>query len=134
MSRFRLLIVLGLLVALTSTLVAGAQTTNSKISPDLAAAPPNQPVPVIIQYYNPPSTGGGGLLGGLLGLVGGVLDVVSPPIDAILETVSPSQLDQIAADPNVKYISPDRAVGSRQAVTITAAEYTTEPINAPAVW
>ncbi len=129
-SQFHTPMVLGLILALVSALAAGAQPTNSKISPDLAAAPSDENVPVIIQYYNAPSASETGLLG----LLDGVLKLVLSPINAIVENILPSQLTQIAADPNVKYISPDRAVVARQAVEVSSAEYTTEPINAPAVW
>jgi len=131
MSLFRLRtpVLLGSLVAFAATSFA-ATTTSSKISPDLASAPAGQTQQVIIQYYKAPS----GVETGLLGLLGGVLKLVLGPINAIVEDILPSQLNGIASDPNVKYISLDRTVVAHQAVDITAAEYTTEPINAPAVW
>lgn len=126
----RLSIVLGLILAITGTSFATAQTASSKISPDLAAAPANQNVRVIIQYYQAPSA----TETGLLGLLGGLVKLVLGPINALVTDLLPGQATLIAADPNVKYISLDRPLASRQSVTITAAEYTTEPINAPAVW
>lgn len=127
--RLRTSVLVGSLVAFTATSFA-ATTYSSKISPDLAAAPANQTQQVIVQYYKAPS----GVETGLLGLLGGVLKVVLGPINAIVEDILPSQLNVIAADPNVKYISLDRSVVAHQAVAITGAEYTTEPINAPQVW
>ena len=127
---FRKSIALGLVAGLASTVLAGAQAANSKISPDAAAAPSSSTIPVIIQYYNPPSP----VETGLLGLLGGLLKLVLSPINAILTSTTRASLDKIAADPNVKYISLDRTVNARQAGAITGAEYTTEPINAPAVW
>ncbi len=55
-------------------------------------------------------------------------------INALVVNVPLGGLNQIAADSNVTYISLDRKVNAHQEVTITAAEYTAEPINAPAVW
>ncbi|MGB7355943.1 MAG: S8 family peptidase, partial [Acidobacteriaceae bacterium] len=127
-SCVRLPLVLGSLAALATT--AFAASTSSKISPDLASSSSGTAQPVIIQYYNPPSSGETGLLG----LLGGLLKTVLSPINAIVADLAPAQLNTIAADPNVKYISPDRPLAARQAGTITAAEFTTEPINAPAVW
>jgi serine protease AprX len=127
--RLRTPVLLGSLVAFAATSFA-ATTYSSKISPDLAAAPPDQTQQVIVQYYKAPSQSESGLLG----LLGGLLKIVLGPINAIVEDILPSQLNAIAADPNVKYISLDRTVIAHQAVAITGAEYTTEPINAPAVW
>ncbi len=127
---------LGSLAGLNTAQTASAQTASSqtasapssKISPDLAGKTGS--VPVIVQYVNPPS----GLETGLLGLLGGVISSALQLINAIVAIVPVSQLNVLAADPNVKYISLDRTVAAKQAVTITGAEYTTEPINAPAVW
>jgi len=133
-SKLRSVLVFGLIVAVTGSFSVGAQTTNSKISPDLAAHPTSGNVQVIVQYYKAPSAGETGLLGGVLGLVGGLVKTVLGTINALVEDVAYGSLNSIAADPNVKYISADRPVGARQAGSIVNAEYTTEPINAPAVW
>ena len=133
-SRLRSVLVLGLTVAVVGSTSVDAQTRNSKISPDLAANPTSGNVQVIVQYYKAPSASESGLLGGVLGLVGGLVKTVLGTIDALVEVVPFSNLNSIAADPNVKYISPDRTLGARQTASIPSAEYTTEPINAPAVW
>ena len=132
MSRFlvRLPVVLGTLVAVSATSFAAASSANSKIAPDLTASSSNASQTVIIQYYNPPSTAETGLLG----LVGGLLKTVLGTINAVVADVTPARLNLIASDPNVRYISPDRSLGARGAGDITAAEFTSEPINAPAVW
>ncbi|MGB7137022.1 MAG: S8 family serine peptidase, partial [Acidobacteriaceae bacterium] len=127
-SRVRLPLVLGSLATLAATALAAS--TNGKIAPDLAASSSGAAQPVIIQYYNPPSSGETGLLG----LLGGLLKTVLSPINAIVADLAPAQLNLIASDPNVKYISPDRTLSARQAGYITGAEFTSEPINAPAVW
>ena len=129
MSRFRLPIVLGLLAATASTAFAGTTVTSSKISPDAAAAT-SSTVPVIIQYKQAPSS----LETLLISLLGGLIKTTLGTINALAANVPLSGLNQIAADPNVTYISLDRVVSARQEVSITAAEYTSEPINAPAVW
>ena len=129
MSRFRLPIVLGLLAATTITAFAATTSTSSKISPD-AAAYTSSSVPVIIQYKQAPSS----LETLLISLLGGLVKTVLGTIYALVANVPLSGLSQIAADPNVTYISLDRAVNARQEVSIIAAEYTSEPINAPAVW
>jgi serine protease AprX len=130
-SPFRLPIVLGSLAAFAATaFAAGSSSPASKISPDLANSSSRTAQPVIIQYYNPPSP----VETGLLGLVGGLLKTVLGSINAVVANVLPSQLNLLAADPNVKYISLDRPLGARGAGNITTAEFTTEPINAPAVW
>ena len=128
MSRFRLRNLLIALIFLSS--VSGFSATSSKISPDLAAQTSSGNLPVIIQYKTAPSS----LETGLLGLLGGVVTLVLSSINAIVATVPLRQLSSLAADPNVTYISLDRAVTARNAGDITAAEYTAEPINAPVVW
>lgn len=130
MSRFRLPIVPGFLATFAATALAASSSANSKIAPDLAASTSSDAQPVIIQYYNAPSP----VETGLLGLVGGLLKDVLGSINAVVANIAPVQLKLIAADSNVKYISPDRPLGARQAGNITAAEFTSEPINAPAVW
>src|SRR5580693_6560675 len=92
------------LLLASSGAVCTAVQTSSKISPDLAAASSSGNVQIIVQYYNPPSAGDTGLLG----LLGGVLKLVLAPINALVEDIPFSRLNSIAADPNVKYISPDR--------------------------
>ena len=136
MSRLRLLIALGLLVSTVTaanaaaTATATATTVSSKISPDAASAPAGSTVSVIIQYKQPPSS----LETLLISLLGGIVNSTLGTIDALVADLPQTGLNQIAADSNVTYISLNRAVGARQEVSISAAEYTTQPINAPAVW
>ncbi|MBB6142626.1 serine protease AprX [Silvibacterium bohemicum] len=126
---FRMLFVLGLLATCSGPVFAQTSSANSKISPD-AAASSSTNLPIIVQYRNPPSS----LETSLISLLGGLVTSVLQTIHALVATVPQSALSQIAADPNVVYISLDRPVASREAVTITAPDYTTQPINAPAVW
>ena len=129
-SRIRALFVSALLAAFTGLVTADAQS-SSKISPDLAAGSTSGNVQVIIQYNNAPST----IDTGLLGLLGGVVKLVLGSINALVTSVPYHSLTSLAANSNVKYISLDRALAAHQETTgIPSAAYTTEPINAPAVW
>jgi serine protease AprX len=109
--------------------LASPHEKASKISRDAKSALPSELVPVIIQYNMLPGDAQSALVRGHGGLVRNFLN----SIRAMTASVPQSQLEDLAADPNIKYISRDRAVAARQ-VTITAAEYTTEPINALPVW
>jgi serine protease AprX len=128
--RVRFSPILCAFLALAGTSLSCAQSVSTKISPDAAAAPSNSNVQVIIQYYSAPSS----QESSLLGLVDGLLKSVLQTINALVAIVPQTQLIQIAADSNVKYISLDRPVTAHQAGPITSAEYTAEPINAPVVW
>src|SRR5579859_1153809 len=110
-SRIRLSIALGMFVISSSAVFAG---TNSKISPDATAASSSSNVPVIIQYHTPPTT----LETSLLSLLGGLVTSTLQTINALVVNVPHRNLNQIAADPNVTYISLDRTVTTRQTVTI----------------
>lgn len=88
------------LVWLSASLLV-AQT--QKIAPDM---PTNGNVPVIIQYASQPTaTQQGSLLG-----LGGILNQVLTSLRAIAATIDASTVSSLAADPNVIYISPDRAL------------------------
>jgi serine protease AprX len=108
---------------------------SPKISPDLQGLDPNSNVRVIVQYASsssmPSAQGSGGLLGGLLGLVGGlvtgVVDVVFSVLNAVVCTVPASSLTALASNPNVTYISPDRAVAGQ-------LDYSAAAVNASAAW
>ncbi len=99
MRRLCTIFPLTLLLA-SSGIACAAGQTSSKISPDLAAVSTSGNVQIIVQYYNPPSTGDTGLLG----LLGGVLKLVLGPINALVEDLPLSNLNSLAADPNVKYM------------------------------
>ena len=43
-------------------------------------------------------------------------------------------LEDLAKDPDIAYISLDRPVAALDSFTVTALDYSNEPINAPAVW
>jgi len=101
---------------------------HRKISPDASASSSSR-VQVIIQYKQEP----GQDQEDAIALSGGTLLRKLHSIHAHAATVPQSQLEKLAADPNVRYISLDRPLAAR-ATTMNGAEYTTEPINAPQVW
>ena len=107
---------------------------NPKLSDDAASAPSGN-VDVIIQYKKDPGAVEEAKLAGH----NGKLRVRLHSIHAHAATLSQSELEALAADPNVSYISVDRPLRSHAAastapVCISHPEYTTEPINAPQVW
>ncbi|HWE53681.1 MAG TPA: S8 family peptidase [Bryobacteraceae bacterium] len=95
-SRFRLLIALIVAPALLL-----AQT--SKVSPDM---PKSGSVSVVIQYKTAPSVFSGL---NILGL-GGLLNQLLSSLNALVAIIDAGTVGRIAADPNVLYISPDRAL------------------------
>jgi serine protease AprX len=122
------------LAALTP-LAVSAQ--NNKISADAVTAAANGPVQVIVQYNTDPGTQQETLL---TVKHHGFLRNTLHSIQAHAATLQPADLQSLANDPSVKYISLDRWVGSSQSVTVTpgvvltGANYTVEPIKAPQVW
>jgi serine protease AprX len=114
--------------------------SSSKISPDLQGVDPNSTVRVIVQYGQSPTTqsgqgpgggvqGGGTLLGGLLNLAGGLLkgvvNTIFSVINAVVYTGPASDLQTLANNPNVVYISPDRVVAGE-------LDYSAAAVNAGA--
>lgn len=85
-----------------------------KISPDLAAVPPGNNVQVIVQYHQAPLPAD---LNDLAAKGGSVKHVFSN-IPALVANIDAGALDQVAANPHVAYISPDRQV--QGAMTVTA--------------
>jgi serine protease AprX len=110
------------------TAVALAADRHPKLSPDVSTATSSS-VSVIIQYDSDPTGADEQRIEGRNGKV----DSTLRSIRAIAAHVPQSSLDSLSKDPNVSYISPDRPVGARQAIS-SSAEYTTEPINANRVW
>jgi serine protease AprX len=105
---------------------------SSKISPDLQNLDPNSTVRVIVQYAQPPAVqSGSGLLGGVLNLttslLKGVVNTVLNLVNAVVYTGPASDLQTLANDPNVTYISPDRPVASQ-------LDYSAAAVNAGAAW
>src|SRR5687767_11684230 len=125
------LVTVALLLSLGSALIISTNTkaeaaTNqanlltSKISPDLRqlllSGDSNRRVKVIVQMKPAASAG---LLGGLLNTVGGILvGLLSNLNICIVDTVA-SSVEQIAADPDVTYVSLDAPVRASGHITTT---------------
>ena len=83
-----------------------------------------QTVRVIIQYNVPPTAEHAGRIAN----AGGTVHKVFSFVPGIVATVPASAISSLADDPDVKYVSVDRTVGSK------TAWYDVEPVNAPSVW
>ena len=115
--------------------LASAAPKNPKISGDALAKSSSEMVDVIIQYKADP----GAAQASSIVNADGSLKRALHSIHANAARLPQSMLENLAKDPNINYISVDRPLAARQSVTIggttlTNAEYTTEPINAPQVW
>ena len=95
-----------LLTLCVIALVTNALGDDSKLSPDLRNYSSSQKVQVIVQYKQMPQPT---LLGGLLNVVGSLLSQI-PLLNAVVTLVDSTGLVQLASDPNVVYVSPDRQV------------------------
>ncbi len=120
---------LGFAVLAPSSALAASSANSSKLSQDVAATLPWQSVPVIIQYTSSPTSAQNFVIAAL----GGTVTAVLSTVNAVAATLPGALLPILAADPSVSHISRDHTLGAKQ-VTVTTAEYTTEPINAPQVW
>jgi len=116
-------------VLLSSNAIALSAEQHSKLSPDVLTASSSESVSIIVQYKTDPSDADEQLIRSRNGRV----DHKLHGIRAFAAHVSKSSLDSMSKDSNVLYISPDRPLGARQAIS-TSAEYTAEPINATKVW
>ncbi|HET9695237.1 MAG TPA: hypothetical protein VFP40_00140, partial [Terriglobales bacterium] len=95
-----------LLTLCVIALVTNALGDDSKLSPDLQNYSSSQKVQVIVQYKQMPQPT---LLGGLLNVVGTLLSQI-PLLNSVVTLVDSTGLLQLASDPNVIYVSPDRQV------------------------
>lgn len=117
-----------LLVLPCITVAQPAPPPKPKIAPDAAKADPNSTIPVIIQYKQDPGSDQDDQVARL----GGATSATLHSIHAKAAQLPAGQLERLAGDPNVSYISIDRPVHPREAVTITAPDYTYQPVNAVA--
>ena len=104
-------------VASSLLLTTSLFAQNSKLAPDLANLDPNEPVDVIIQLNDPPpGRPGAPGRGRSLPLAGGLNLSAQRPvrelgiINGLAARIPAAALASLAADPTVKYISPDREV------------------------
>ncbi|MGC2297689.1 MAG: S8 family peptidase, partial [Acidobacteriaceae bacterium] len=122
-------------LAFSLPFITSAQPPNpnpghGKISQDAAKSDPNSVIPVIIQYRQDP----GAAQDTEVAQLGGATSKTLHSIHAKAALLPASQLGTLAADPNVSYVSIDRPVHPREAVSVTAPDYTYQPINAPSAW
>src|SRR5712691_2589975 len=103
------------LIVASTAFAAGAR--NPKIAPDLAQA--NSAVDVIVQFNTPPSKAHHEKIR----RAGGHLVQTMDGFRGAKYRLHPASLEQLAADPSVVYISPDRAVSA-------SADYVTAEANA----
>src|ERR1700682_96776 len=100
-------------------LVPAAAVHAGQVSPDLHGNP-GQIVDVIVQFK---ATADPGLLNSLLNLIlakGGILKSVLGILNAALYSIPIEAVADLANDPNVVYISPDRSVKGQLDLTAAA--------------
>ncbi len=115
----RLILAVGVLVV-----SAGAATAqNAKISSDLSQLDPNTNVNVIVQFNQPPNV----VQHAKVWALGGSLRAELHSIRGAAYSVSAWAAQQLASDPDVVFISPDRKVHM-------LLDNTTAAVNAPAAW
>jgi serine protease AprX len=104
----------------------------SKDAKDALAADPMQTVPVIVRFNHNKQAKWDVSLSAANGMV--YRHFIHT--QAVAAAMPASALKRLAQDPSVAYISIDRPLGAKQKAKsiATSAEYTTQPINAPAVW
>jgi serine protease AprX len=96
---------------------------HAKLSPEIDALDPNSKVAVIIQYQNAPTPDTDQAM-----LDRGADSASSlQTLNAQLVSINAGSLHDLARDPNVVYISPDRALSS-------SLNNATAAVNAPAAW
>ncbi len=122
---------------------------HAKISKDALEANPLQVVPVIVQF----KTADPLQQQRAMAFANGAVSKHFQATKAVAAQVSGAALQQLALDPSVSYVSLDRPLTAKQAASplsssgpisgpisgpvqsiSKSAEYTIEPINAPAVW
>ncbi len=104
---------------------------RTKIAPDLRGVTPGSQVNIIVQFDKPV----GPAMHEKVFRRGGKLQRELRLIRSGTYKLSASELSDLASDPDVVYISPDRAVHSLQTGSIVPAiDYHNETINSPAAW
>ena len=120
-----------LVVSGSSLVFAGGRPRDHhRISPDAERQSAAATIPVIIQYKNDlqaPAFAN-------LSRRGALIRKRMHSIRAVHALIRRSMLEDLANDPDVAYISLDRPVGAMDSFTVTALDYSNEPINAPAAW
>ena len=102
---------------------AGVAAGSGKISRDLTNVDSSREVDVIIQYKQPPAE----RHLGKIGEKGGRVKDKFEAIKGAAVSISRGKLAELANDPDVDYISPDRPVSG-------ALDYTAPTVQAPTAW
>ncbi len=109
----------------------GAFAASPKLSSDLAGTNLKGQIDVIVQYRRTPNSE----FHQNVVQRGGVFKQAFQSINAGAYRISASQLTELESDPEVLYVSPDRAVhGAAISSPIPKLDYHTETSNAPAAW
>src|SRR5256885_5968196 len=95
-----------LIVIIGTALLSRAEADNSKVAPDLQTLDPGTRVQVIIQFKQKPSEANLQKAKDKGGVLVGTLDLIK----ATVHSLPAAALNEVAGDPNVIYISPDRTV------------------------
>ena len=109
-----------LLVTLLSTVMWGA---DSKLAPDIKADDSGESVSIIVQFKQPP----GEAHKNKIRSKGGSVDSDLPLVKAVSGKLPKNRLRELANDPDIAYISPDRPVHSYLNNAAVA-------VNAPVAW
>src|SRR5260221_8390837 len=122
-SRKRPRMLLAVCVLMYVTAQAIAQT---KLSPELQQGKSGKPVDVIVQFTTDPTEQ---QIGKVTGKGAALKQKLSAIRGAVFTSLPAEALAQLAQDPNVAYITPDRPVQGA-----TNLDYAPETVNAPWVW
>jgi len=110
-------------LAMLSFLGAGAFAQNRKISPDLEQSAPDAVLDVIVQFKQQPTAAHHGRVL----RYGGVMKADLRAVRGGAYRLRAAALAELADDPDVLYVSPDRPVSG-------AMDSTAAAVNAPAAW
>jgi hypothetical protein len=112
-----------LLLLFSSLLCSGASAPKSKVAPDFASVDPNTQVNVIVQWKNTPDD----VRNEKVRDRGGKLRSLHQSIKAASYSMPASMVNDLANDPDVARIVPDRRITSK-------LDYSTTAVNAVAAW
>jgi serine protease AprX len=113
---------------LVGALTCMAGTSKSKVSSDLASAVQTNSIQVVVQWNIEP----GAATAQKISALGGTVVSEFPSVHSGLYSIPSSALNTLSADPDVKYVSPDRDL--RKKSTIKTVGPVAATINAPYMW
>src|SRR4051794_34374217 len=113
---------------LAGALACMAGTSKSKISSDLSTAVLTNSIQVVVQWNIEPGT----VTAQKISALGGTVVSEFPSVHSGLYSIPSSALNTLSADPDVKYVSPDRDLRKKSTIKTVAPVAAT--INAPYAW